>query len=459
MEGVEVIANNDGDVLPVQQQAAAKLVAMRAAKFGYDPRTSVFGHGEVNPGHKQADEGMSTVTRIRNGSLPMQVAAPGEAATPPVGAPATAAGPIEVRGDSLGVGLKGRLNAGGTAVGGASPTAIFDDIKKEPESHWQGQTVVLPSGSNGNQMPVVEDTIKYLQGHGANVVAVGYGPKFPEKNAQLQEIAGRLKVPVIAAEGVDATEGVHPSPRGYQSMAGKIQAAAASFAGPAPTGTAAAPPAGQLEPGNIDLNARPVVKNPDGSISTVASISINEDGKEILIPTVAADGSRILTNDEAIKQYHDTGQHLGKFDTVDNANAAAEPLHLAQAQQYAPGAPGSGGSTAPAAAPPPARELMPPGRAPCRRIRTSPRWSSASRTAPTAARSARRTPTRSSPDCASATIICRRPRRRIAARSSSRYKTARPCSPTVASSSTTLTKSGIISRLIRPRSTSRRSRT
>ena len=150
---------------------------------------------------------------------------------PPTPSPGASAAPIEVRGDSLGVGLKGRLGGAGNAVGGASPTAIFDDIKTEPESHWQGKTVVLPSGSNGNQMPVVEDTIKYLQNHGANVIAVGYGPKFPEKNAQLAEIAGRLKVPVIAAEDVSPSEGVHPSPRGYQSMADKIRAAAGGAPG------------------------------------------------------------------------------------------------------------------------------------------------------------------------------------------------------------------------------------
>jgi hypothetical protein len=68
-EGVEIIANNDGNVLPVQEAAAARLVGSEAAKYGFDPKTAVFGHGEVNPGHKEADEGMSTVSRIRSGAL------------------------------------------------------------------------------------------------------------------------------------------------------------------------------------------------------------------------------------------------------------------------------------------------------------------------------------------------------------------------------------------------------
>ena len=103
--------------------------------------------------------------------------------------------------------------------------------------------------------------------------------------------------------------------------------------------------------GNIDLNHRQVVHNPDGSISTersfsagfekseltgvVSSTELNKfsvDVIEVLLPTVI--NGQIQDEDSAIDYFFDHGQYLGLFASADEAESYAEMLHERQEWYY-----------------------------------------------------------------------------------------------------------------------------
>lgn len=92
---------------------------------------------------------------------------------------------------------------------------------------------------------------------------------------------------------------------------------------------AGARPQGLVERGNIDLASRPVVQNPDGSVSTVRSITIEQDGRHYVIPTVSDDG-QVLSDEAAVAAFNDSGRHLGAFDSSEAANGYAETLSADQ---------------------------------------------------------------------------------------------------------------------------------
>lgn len=95
------------------------------------------------------------------------------------------------------------------------------------------------------------------------------------------------------------------------------------------------PPEGMVRQGNIDLSRRPTVKNADGSISTVRSITVTiPGGRAVLIPTVV--GGRVVSNQEAIKHFQQTGENLGVFRDEASADQYANALHEQQAQAYLP---------------------------------------------------------------------------------------------------------------------------
>ena len=89
---------------------------------------------------------------------------------------------------------------------------------------------------------------------------------------------------------------------------------------------------GLVEPGNIDLDKRPVVHNKDGSISTERSMSSEEGGLEVLYPRVY--GKSVLSEEDAGRLYRMSGKHLGKFATPKDADEYAEKLHQRQEKKY-----------------------------------------------------------------------------------------------------------------------------
>ena len=88
----------------------------------------------------------------------------------------------------------------------------------------------------------------------------------------------------------------------------------------------------QKEPGNIDLTSRAIVRNEDGSISTEYSIIIGEDNEYVLIPTVV--NGRVVSEDEAVEHYHQTGEHHGKYRSIEDAEKASRKLSEIQRKRY-----------------------------------------------------------------------------------------------------------------------------
>ena len=90
---------------------------------------------------------------------------------------------------------------------------------------------------------------------------------------------------------------------------------------------------GIIEPANIELYNRKVLKNPDGSVSTTSSMSFEENGQEILIPTVI--NGRRYSSEDAVAHYRRTNEHLGKFKNPEAANSFAKKLHEEQEERAA----------------------------------------------------------------------------------------------------------------------------
>ena len=93
------------------------------------------------------------------------------------------------------------------------------------------------------------------------------------------------------------------------------------------TGPTTAP--GMVKPGNIDLTTRPIVHRPNGEVSSLFSASFGTDDGEVLVPLISPKG-KVLTVEEAKKQYEKDGKSLGVFKTPEQADEYANFLHEQQ---------------------------------------------------------------------------------------------------------------------------------
>lgn len=170
------------------------------------------------------------------------------------------------------------------------------------------------------------------------------------KSGQYERYGTYTSAPRQASQGPQATQMAAPMSQDNPYMKAAVRQMLPAYQRPVDPITAAA--ANMLRNnarGNIDLYNRPQYRQPDGSISTINSISIGTDegaipsvngkGMEVLIPTIGRDknGRPVQwTDEQAIENYRKTGENLGKFNTVEEANDYAEKLHRQQEAYYSP---------------------------------------------------------------------------------------------------------------------------
>lgn len=79
--------------------------------------------------------------------------------------------------------------------------------------------------------------------------------------------------------------------------------------------------------GTIDYVNLPVIKFDDGTVRTVNSMSIEdmEGKKEILIPTII--NGKQVSDKDAIEHYEKTGENLGQYSNIEEADRVADAIH------------------------------------------------------------------------------------------------------------------------------------
>lgn len=157
---------------------------------------------------------------------------------------------------------------------------------------------------------------------------------------QLHDATGADVPHVVVKDNVDEN-GVWHGKAAAQPQQGQPQGSQQPSQSGSSATMAVPNPKGLVQAGNLPIWNRPVVQNSDGSHSSEYSVSFDDGGKEVLVPTVV--NGKFLTPDgkkppegsaqekqmfqRAFQHYRQTGEHLGKFDSPANADSYAQALH------------------------------------------------------------------------------------------------------------------------------------
>lgn len=216
------------------------------------------------------------------------------------------------------------MNVQDAAIAASQGSAVYKPaIQNErlvSTQMWRNGDVEYPMGAATKEL-TKDQVLQYIDSVGDGIRRKG--------NLTPEQVRDSTDIKIAARQAGMTVEGVV-----QRIMKGPATQKGASAA--AAKGKGAAP--GMVEAGNIDLTKRKVLNNPDGSISTESSITITEkgkDGKEIAVnlPTVI-DGKR-MSDKDAVAYYKRTGEHLGKFASIKEAESAAQNTHLDQEKRYA----------------------------------------------------------------------------------------------------------------------------
>ncbi len=199
------------------------------------------------------------------------------------------------------IGIVSGVLAPGAGMIFVTPWAISKIITSQVGLRWLTIGLRAPAGSS------------IAARAAGNLLSFMINPLTPEAGAE-----GATPGEAVAAVAPGTTLRLDPARLGEISGQPGVRTGATVSLPPAPS----AP--GLIEPGNIDIQARPRIDNPDGSSSSVLAASFGDERGEVLIPTIV--NGRQVSFEEAIAHHRRTGEHLGIFKTPAEATAFSQAL-------------------------------------------------------------------------------------------------------------------------------------